>query len=506
MSRPNIVLICADDLSFNEIGPYLGRGMPADDPYHGQPVHTPHIDSLAGEGALLTRYYATSAICTPSRYSILTGRLASRSPGILRQFPAGSPATITWNTPVEPQEGNLAKLLKSLGYATGFVGKWHNGNPRMDFSGVAPEADPADPQVAGIVRRAYDRGVEHLRGGLGFDFVDRVYFGNKEYLPARLQVHNLEWIAEGAVEFIDRHAGGPFFLYMATSAPHGDQFSRFWQDNPCNTPAGVLRRRPETAMPARENLLSRLRELGVSEVTAMAAWIDDAVGAVLGRLEALGLAENTVVVFTCDHLARGKYTCYEGSRVPFLVRWPARIRSGLETDALCANVDLACTLTRLAGGELPADYVTDGVSFADLLLEPDRPHDRRKHIYLECSNIRGIVTQRWKYIANRVTDDVMSRIEADEREARATGRKRLVGWDGRKNPHKHAEQEGIRYFASGEFPDYFDPDQLYDLEADPWEQQNLASDPRHAETLAGLKETLREELARLPHSFGEFTA
>ena len=66
MNRPNIVLICADDLSFNEIGPYRDRGMPADDPYQGRAVHTPHIDSLASEGALLTRYYATSAICTPS--------------------------------------------------------------------------------------------------------------------------------------------------------------------------------------------------------------------------------------------------------------------------------------------------------------------------------------------------------------------------------------------------------------------------------------------------------
>ena len=138
--------------------------------------------------------------------------------------------------------------------------------------------------------------------------------------------------------------------------------------------------------------------------------------------------------------------------------------------------------------------------------EPDEPREGRPHVYLECSNIRGIVTQRWKYVANRVADDVMARIEADGREARATGRKRLVGWDGRKNPHKHAEQEGIRYFSSGEFPAYFDPDQLYDLEADPWEQQNLAGDPRCAEIVARMQDTLRRELTRLPHTFGEFTA
>ncbi len=504
MTMPNVVVICADDLSFNEIGAYQDRGMPADDPYAGQAVHTPHLDSLARDGALFSRYYATSAICTPSRYSILTGRLVGRSASMLRQFPPPAPATIQWNTAVERDESNVAKLFKSLGYATGFVGKWHNGNPRMDFSGVDPNADAADPAFAEIVKRAYERGVEHLRDGLGFDFVDRVYFGNKEYLPPQLQVHNLEWIAEGAIEFVDRHADAPFFLYMATTAPHGDQFSRFRQDNPCYTPSGVLSERPK-AMPPREQLLSRLQARGVSESTAMATWLDDAVGEVLGKLRALGLEDNTIVVFTVDHLARGKYTCYEGCRVPLMVRWPGKIQPGVETDALCANIDLVATLAELTGAELPADYDSDGVSFADVLLQADKPHGGRPHIYLECSNIRGIVTPRWKYIANRVTANVKACIEADAREARETGRKRLVGWDGRKNPHAHADQEGIRYFASGEFAHYFDPDQLYDLQADPWETTNLASDARYADTLAELKDTLRSQLRRLPHSFGEFT-
>jgi arylsulfatase A-like enzyme len=259
-------------------------------------------------------------------------------------------------------------------------------------------------------------------------------------------------------------------------------------------------------MPPREELLSRLREAGVSETTAMATWIDDAVGAVLGRLEAHGLAENTIVIMTVDHLARGKYTCYEGGHVPFIVRWPAKIAAGMETDALCANIDLVATLTELVGGELPVDYETDGVSFADVLVAPDGAARPRKHVYVECCNIRGIVTSRWKYIANRVTDEVMALIEADEREARQTGRKRLVGWDGRKNPHAHAEQEGIRYFACGRFEHYFDPDQLYDLEEDPCEQHNLVGDPQYAQIVAEMKELLERELKRLPHSFGEFTA
>lgn len=225
----------------------------------------------------------------------------------------------------------------------------------------------------------------------------------------------------------------------------------------------------------------------------------------LSRLRTLGLEDDTIVVFTVDHLARGKYTCYEGCRVPLIVRWPRTIQPGVETDALCANIDLVATLAELVGARLPDDYDTDGVSFADVLLEPEKGRGERPHIYLECSNIRGIVTSRWKYIANRVTDDVRGCIEADAREARQTGRKRLVGWDGRKNPHAHADKEGIRYFASGEFARYFDPDQLYDLQADPWETTNLAGDARYTDVLAELKDTLRSQLRRLPHSFGEFT-
>ena len=103
-------------------------------------------------------------------------------------------------------------------------------------------------------------------------------------------------------------------------------------------------------MPPPERLLERLREAGVSEETSMATWMDDAVGAVLGSLEAHGLLSNTIVIYTCDHLARGKYMCYEGCRVPLIIQWPERIRSGQEVNSLCANVDLAATLAELAGG------------------------------------------------------------------------------------------------------------------------------------------------------------
>ena len=504
MTTPNIVLICADDIGFNEIGVYRGMGMPDRDIFDGERVHTPHMDSIAGDGALFTRYYATSAICTPSRYSILTGRLASRSPSIMETFPPPNQATITWNTRIDRDEGNIAKVLKSLGYATGFVGKWHNWAPRVELSLIDDNADPRDPAFAAAVKAAYDKRIGYLREGFGFDHVDRVYFGNKEAFPKPLRVHNLEWMAEGADRFVQANHDRPFFLYLAFSTPHGDHFSSFLEDDPLLTPAGMLDRRPGE-MPPREEIPARLAAAGVSVKTAMSTWMDDCIGAVLSRLENVGVSDDTVIIFTCDHLARGKYMCHEGCRVPFMIRWPNGIPAGQEIDALCANIDLTATLAELAGGSLPTDYVTDGRSFAPLLLDPDKNVPWRDHLFLECSNIRGVVSDRWKYIACRAPEGVAAAIEADRKEAEAAGRKRCVGWDGRKNPHAGFETEGVRYFAAGAFPHYFDPDQLYDLESDVFEQKNLIANPQYAGVVDRMKSLLKAELEKLPHSFGEFT-
>ena len=297
--------------------------------------------------------------------------------------------------------------------------------------------------------------------------------------------------------------GRPFFLYMATSAPHGDYFTDFMNVDPRYTPSGILEKRPQ-AMPPREELLDRVRAAGCSEKTAMSTWIDECLGAALGKLEELGVLDDTIAVFTCDHLARGKYMCYEGARVPFMIRWPGRIEPGTELSRICANIDLAATLCDLAGGRLPKGYETDGMSFAPLLLEPGGEHAWREHLMLEVSNIRGIVTDRWKYIANRASDDVLAAIEADRRQAEAAGRKRWVAWEGRRNPHAGYEREGVRYFAAGEFPCYFDPDQLYDLQSDVFEQSNLYGKPQYADIVDDLKRRLGQELRKLPHSFGEF--
>jgi arylsulfatase A-like enzyme len=506
VSKPNIVLICADDIGFNEIGAYQGMGMPDRDVFAGEKVHTPHMDSIAREGALLTRYYATSPICTPSRYSILTGRLASRSPSIIEDFPPPAQATITWNTRIDKDEGTIGKAFKSMGYATGYVGKWHNHQPRLNMEKeIADNGDPHNHEYNSALRKAYYEQVEYIRNGFGFDYADRIYFGNREASPKPVQVHNLEWLAEGAEEFITDHKDESFFLYLAFSAPHGDHFTDFLHIDPCLTPAGLLDTPPKSSMPLRTGIPARLAEAGISEKTAMSTWMDDCIGAVLKRLDDCGLRENTVVVFTCDHLARGKYMCYEGARVPFIIRWPAGIPEGQQLDKLCANIYLVSTLTDLADGGLNQDYITDGMSFAPLLTGPETDTEWRDHLFLEVSNIRAIVTDKWKYIACSAAQEILDAIEEDKKQAESEGRKRYVGWDGRRNPHAGFEKEGIRYFAAGEFPHYFDPDQLYDLESDVFEQNNLIHDPKHSVKAEQLKNLLKNKLKKLPHSFGEFT-
>jgi arylsulfatase A-like enzyme len=221
-------------------------------------------------------------------------------------------------------------------------------------------------------------------------------------------------------------------------------------------------------------------------------------------LDDLGLSANTIIVFTGDHLGRGKYMCYEGCRVPFLIRWPKKIAAGRRVDKLTAHIDLVTTLAELAGGQFPAGYQTDGISFARLLTDPT-VEGGRDRLFLECSNIRGIVTERWKYIACRASRDVLAAIEADRGEAAATGRKRWVAWDGKKNPHPQFATEGVRYFDCGVFSNYFDADQLYDLQADVFERNNVIADPQYADVAEKLKRLLAEELRKLPHSFGEFT-
>ncbi len=509
--KPNIVLIFADDLDFDEIGVYKPTAYPCRTGawrYYPDPrMLTPHIDSLSRDGALFSRFYVTTAICTPSRYSLLTGRQASKSPGFLQDYPPGTLANLRWNTPLHTDEFHLVKLMNAAGYRTGMVGKWHLGDPVGRLQGVSEDADARQPDVAQKIRVQYERAPAYLRQEIGFDFAERIYLRNKEALglPKALQHHNLEWIVEGALTFIEQNQDHPFFLYAPLTVPHSQYdaiYGEFSNADPLATPAGFLDRRPDV-QPPRETIYERLAEKGIDKRNAMATWIDDGVGAILKKLDDLGLAENTLVLFISDHQSRGKYNCYEGARVPCLMRWPAQIRAGRRIDALCANIDIPPLLAQIAGIDIEQDGI-DGRGFLPLLIQERLPADWRQALLLQCVYSRALVTDRYKYIANRPPQEVVDAMEKERQQYTQSGRLRTIGWDGRANPHDWGEV-GIRYVADIDFPCYFDYDQLYDLQTDLFEQVNLALHPDHEQTLQRLQSLLSGQLQALPHRFGEFT-
>ena len=556
--RPNIVLIYVDDLDFDQISVYDPKKFPSytgakltgnlkelspvtanqngrflkvgEMSYHKNPtVLTPHIEKLASRGVTFNRFYLTSSTCTPSRYSLLTGRYASRAPLLLEQNPAGSVPLIGWNSNMHPQENNLAKDLKAAGYKTALVGKWHLSNyeiPDIDFkSGFKGHhknsdksknylphqlvgsyfpltTDYGDPEVQTEVSRIYGIMQKRVKRISGFDKVDRLYYANYGELPMpkHMKVHNLEWLTEGALNYIDENKEDPFFLYFSITAPHGQYFEDWMQKDWRATPAGMLTKKP-VGMPSRASVLQRMEKAGLPPQNAMATWIDDSVGAIMDKLKASGIADNTMVLFISDHQSRGKLTVYEGHRAPAIIHWPGKTKDASVEERLCSNIDILPTLLDLAGTEPDSKVFTDGKSLLPLL-KGEKASDWRKSILLETSYSRAVVSDDWKYIANRPPQWVLEKMEEDLLRAEKGDGRRHVGWSGRTT--NAASGMGVRFNADQDFPHYFDSDQLYNLGEDIFEQKNLVTNPEHKKRLDELKKHMNTELQKLPHHFGEF--
>jgi len=455
------------------------------------------------------RYYASSPVCSPSRYSALTGRYASRSERLQRDCPPGTYPNVDWAAGVAGETDTVASVLSADGYTTGFVGKWHQGVD-ADIESIPADADGRDPETARTIRRNYERLVDQVER-CGFDDARHVYPANVFgwELPEAMERHNMEWVTEGALEFLDANHEDPFCLVMAPTLTHDPWEREQLEADPRITPAGYLDEPPDV-QPSRESVLERvaaapetsrepsdaehpafMTESEVQMGRAFATWLDDGVGAVLDRLDSLGIAEETLVIFTSDHGNRGKFTCYDaGARQPCLARWPAVLEPRDPETDLVSNVDIAPTLFDLAGVDPGNDYTVDGRSFAPLLTGSSE-YDRES-LYLEMTTERAVVTDdNWKYIAVRYPPEIQKRVDAGEQ---------FTHWGVRYDGDVHHT-----YGADEDFPAYFDQDQLYDLDTDPHEQHNLADDPAHADRLKQLREQLRGYCDALPHEFAEFT-
>jgi arylsulfatase A-like enzyme len=422
MDRPNIVFIMADDMGYGDLGCYGATKIP-----------TPHIDRLADDGMLFTDAHAASAVCTPSRYSVLTGRYCWRS---RRKRGVGGGFSLPL---IDPARTTVASLLKSHGYVTGAIGKWHVGlewglqddDVRQDQGRV----DYFDPYRFDSERVLEDPGCidyeQPITGGptdLGFDYFFGIagsldmppycFIENDRTMgipcvekePYHPQQHKglmtPGWkdeevdvrFAERAVAFIERcHAESPsqpFFLYLTPSAPH----------RPCIPPA----------------FLEGSSQAGPrGDMVAVVDWV---VSQVMETLERLGLADDTLVIVTSDNGAQladvdgktyGHKSCGDlrgrkadiwdgGHRVPFIARWPGHIARGSTSDAVLCLSDLLATCAALVGEPLPIHAGEDSISLLPLLFEGARADAaRRAIIHHSVFGMFALRQSRWKLIFGR---------------------------------------------------------------------------------------------------------
>ena len=433
MAKPNIVFILADDLGCGDLGCFGNKD-----------VMTPCIDSLAAEGVRLTQCYAGSPVCAPSRAALLTGRYPHRTGAIDTLEGRGLDRLAT-------REITLADLLKKAGYATGCVGKWHLGALDERYH---PNS------------RGFDEFVG-FRGGWSDYYQWRLdYNGTYRKADGR---YLTDVFTEEAVEFVRRHCNEPFFLHLTYNAPHF----------PLQVP-------DEEAQPFRD--MGKFTE-GLSVLYGMNRRMDSGIGRIMQELEQLGIAKNTMVIFTSDNgpqfggkedmdttrfnlrLNGCKGLTYEGGiRVPAIVRWPARLQAGSEAHDMVHFTDWLPTLASIAGVKTPTDRIIDGRDATQMLSgksmagEPARFWQWNRYTPERTCNA-AMRDGDWKLIRPVI------------REAMSLSREDLEMDRGLKyEPEKYAD------ISRGPDPERSIPEpiepMLFNLKDDPYEQKDLAAKKR----------------------------
>lgn len=464
--RPNIVIILADDLGYGDVSFYNENAA----------FETPNIDRLGAAGVAFTRAYTTSAVCTPTRYGLLTGRYNWRS-----TLKSG----VTWGYSgplISGTRMTLADMLQAENYETAFIGKWHLGwdwpfagerPDNLDNPDIRPEVDFGRP----IENGPNDRGFSYSYSiPASLDMPPYVYVENNQptTIPEDTTVNHDEksfWrkgltgsdfrhtdvlphLTTKTVEYINEQAanGDPFFVYFALPAPH--------------TP-----------------ILPTSEHLGESNANLYGDFmlqVDGVVGRVVDALEANGLFDDTIVIFTSDngaspradfeelqqaghdpsYIYRGhKADIYEaGLRVPFLVSWPNGIEEAFTTDETISTADFMATFAELTGASLPDDAAEDSYSVLPVLKQQAYEKPLREATVLHSIDGRfAIIKEEWKLIL-------------------------WPGSGGWSYPNTKEDLRGLPAF------------QLYNLEKDPGEEFNLVHMyPDKVKELKALLETYIEE-------------
>ncbi|MFK8054271.1 MAG: sulfatase [Woeseiaceae bacterium] len=350
-SPPNILLIYVDDLGYGDLGHY------------GHPViETPNIDSLARDGMTFTNYYAPSALCSPSRAGLLTGRAPYRT-GIKSWIPENTGIYL------KDEEITLAEVLKDVGYSTALIGKWHLN---------ADLGSDVEPQPT-------DQGFDYFYGHNAFQVPTNknptnIYRGREKLAPQ--QGYTADLYVDEAIGWLERRQQkNPFFLFLSMAEPH----TPIENPDAYNARYAAFTRGSIVPIPSGEATIPKdqLTPRGPGEYFANITYMDAQLGRLLAWLETQGIADDTLVVFTSDNgpvtddwlhwyevnaygstggLRGRKHFLYEGGiKVPAIIRYPAMIAAGAMSDDLVIGTDLFVTLSRLGGGQVPNDRPIDGI-------------------------------------------------------------------------------------------------------------------------------------------------
>lgn len=416
---PNIILIVADDLGYNDISTF-GGGL----------IETPNIDQLAAEGALFTQSYSGASTCAPSRAMMMTGRYPTHTgfeftptpPGmgnvvssISQQMDnnlppsfydqalaASQPAYELKGLPAE--EVTIAETLKASGYYTAHVGKWHLGRD----NGMAPHQQGFDDSLlmsSGLYLPEDDSNVVNAK--LPFDPIDQFLWAAMTYANSFNSVdadrfkpkgYLTDYWTDESVNVIKANKNRPFFLYLAHWGPH--------------TPLQATREDYEAVgdiKPHRKRVYA-----------GMVRAIDRSVGRILDTLEEEGLSDNTMVIFTSDNGGAGyigipevnqpfrgwKITMFEGGlRVPMMIKWPSKIAAGTVVETPVAHIDVMPTIAAAAGASQPAGVVIDGLDILPLMINQDANKWTRETLFWQNGHYQVVRHGDWKLqVNNRPTD------------------------------------------------------------------------------------------------------
>lgn len=470
--RPNLLFVVLDDQAPGYVGAYGGR------------TPTPHLDRLAEEGVRFDAAQCVASICNPSRYTLLTGLYPGRNQRVIEETPEGEPYWVSFNADLTAEEPSIARDLKRAGYRTAYIGKWHSSFEVLrdlpDVSKLSVD-NPADMDV---LAERHGKLSERIRAITGFDVADRIIIGNLDNLHRKghpLGNHNPEWQTDGAISFIREtvERDEPFFVHLAYTITHTPSNLDILEADPTVTHGGRLEE-PLELHAKRETVLERMAAAGIETAEAIAAinagsiLADDQVGALVSALEALGVAENTLIIVTADHSIQGKGTAFEeGMHVPMIARWPGRFPAGTVVEDPVSFSDLVPTWLSAAGA---APRETDGVDLTPLV---KGDADAHPPVFGEIGYFRSVLYDGFQYVAFRPPQAILDRIVSGELDTVLDSRR----------------GDGIGIFSRLNLlfkPAMFEPDQLYHIETDPFQRHNLAGNPAYAERLAMMKARLAE--------------